>query len=393
MTDKIYIIKGLIDFLTAPAGVLNVIDGKVVLNKQKAFNRSRIMRNAGSNMERILRRGLVSWGAERTFDFEDEGYWPVMREYVQILHQPYQGESPPPGADVWFEIFDGCSEDWMYQDYAKARRLIREAFDNLGHLPYVKFGVGNECNLKDPKKKKTDPDTYNNLRAWVRECVFPEFKQAGKKPFAYGAMYKRQNPPGKPGALEWQKYEAEKIWNEKTALAIYRPVHHVRDEMSGDLTDTVDFWVRHPICTIWSDDGVFDGDSIDDFAIYNGKTQRRPSPEQIKKAMKYWMDYTKKFDLADGQIKFGFEHCGKAVNNDLVVAKNIVAISKAYFDQFGKWPENFGKYLDDWIVPVIPPVIIDDDTEPLPEPKVKITWQGWLGLAVISIVVILAIMC
>ena len=360
--DKIYIIKGLVDFLTAPAGVLNVIDGKVVLNKQKAFNRARIMRNAGSNMERILRRGLVSWGAERAFDFEDEGYWPIMREYIEILHQPFQGENPPPGADVWFEIFDGCSEDWMYQDYTKARRLIREAFDNLGHLPYVKFGVGNEMNKA-------------GAREFCRDIVFPEFKQAGKKPFAFGAMYKRQNPPGKPGPLEWQKYEAEKVWDEKTALAIYRPVHHVRDERSEDLIDTVEFWANHPICTIWSDDGVFDGDSVDDFAIYNGKAQRRPSPEQIKKAMKYWMDYAKKFDLADGQIKFGFEHCGKAVNDDLVVAKDIVAISRAYRDRFGKWPENFGRYPDDWVEPETPPVIIIDDEEKPDEPPCTILYH------------------
>lgn len=54
MNDKILIIYGLGNFDTSPSGVLEVKDGKVVLNKVKAFNRARIMMNCGCNMFRIL---------------------------------------------------------------------------------------------------------------------------------------------------------------------------------------------------------------------------------------------------------------------------------------------------------------------------------------------------
>jgi len=71
------------------------------------------------------------------------------------------------------------------------------------------------------------------------------------------------------------------------------------------------------------------------------------------------------------------------------------ALAGAYKKHRGKELENRGKFPKP--EPIIPPIIIIDDEEkpePLPEVKVKITWQGWLGLGVIFIIIlILAITC
>jgi hypothetical protein len=360
MSDRIRIISGLLgDFSTAPWGCLKVEGGKVTLDNVKAFNRARRMLNSGANQFRILRRN--QWSADFPFDWQDEGYWPMLREFVQILHQPYQEPAGAgQGADVWIEIFDNCSDDkdWMYDphQWPKAEALIRAMFENLGDLPYVKFGTGNELNSPD-------------ARAFVRESVFPEFKKAGRVPFSFGAVYQRTNPPGSPGPLEWQKYEAEKRWDEQTALSIYRPVHGVRDSSSMNLIDTVKFWVEqgNPICVLWSMDGVWDGLSECDYTTAaNGIVQRRPSVEQIKAAMKYWIDIAWKFAMTNGQVKYGFEHIAKAQNNDLCSALSIRAISESYQERFAELPENFGKYPLDWVEP-IPPDPPDPPVPPVPK--------------------------
>jgi len=355
MSDKIKIISGLLgDFSTAPWGCLKVIDGKIVLDKNKAFNRARRLLNSGANTFRILRRNV--WSAEVQFDWEDKGYWPMLREFVQILHQPIQGDpGARSGTDVWIEIFDNCSpdKDWMYDPHhwPKAEALIRAMFKNLGHFPFVKFGVGNEM--------------IGEGRSFVRQCVFPEFKKAGLVPFSYGSVYQRMNPLGSPGPLEWQKYEAEKCWDEQTALSMYRPVHGIKDAGSWDLIDTVRFWVANgnPICVLWSMDGVWDGESVCDWTTApNGQLQHRPSVEQIRSAMKYWLDIAWRFTLPSGQVKYGYEHIPKAENNDLCSAMSIRAISEAYQDRFAALPENFGQYPMDWVEPK-PPA----PPEPLPE--------------------------
>ena len=87
MSDKTLILYSpLADFSTAPWGVLKVVDGKVVLDKVKAFNRARRMLNAGANMFRILRRGV--WETAMPFDYDVPGYWDALREYLGILWRP-----------------------------------------------------------------------------------------------------------------------------------------------------------------------------------------------------------------------------------------------------------------------------------------------------------------
>jgi hypothetical protein len=363
--DKIKIIHGLGGFNTSEHGELNVVDGKVVLDKVKAFNRARKMLNSGANTFRILRRGI--WDVEKIFDWENDGYWPLLREYVGILHQPFQGANPPSGADVLIEIFDGCSETWMYEDYVKAKKLIRSMFANLGNLPYVKFGVGNELNKDTVLKNGTHQQEARKL---CREVVYPEFKNAGKIPFTYGASICH---PGTPGPVEWQKYEAEAAWDEKTALAIYRQIHGVMDDTSEELIVSVANWMKHPICVFWSVDGSWKGNSVCDRVFYKDKWQIRPSPIEIKKAIRYWMDRVKNWNLPSGQIKYGFEYIGKSINNDDCVANGVRAISEMHKEKFGVWPENYGKYPLDWVDP-LPPEPPTPPEPPIPVPEKCTLW-------------------
>jgi len=348
MSDKIQIIYSpLADFSTAPWGVLKVVDRKVVLDKVKAFNRARRMLNAGANMFRILRCGV--WETTLFYDHDVPGYWDTLRKYIGILHQPYQTPGLGKGVDIIVEFFDGCSEYWMYDDYPKARKFMQTMFGELAYLPHVKFGVGNELN----KPESVD---------FVEKVVYPEFKRAKIMPLSYGATYKRTDPPS-AGLLEKQKARADQAWQMETSKIIYRAVHGVMDAKSENLLDTFEFWAKkaHPIRIIWSVDGVFDGLSDCDWTTVRGKIQRRPGVEQWRSAIRFILNNAKQLTLSGGVVKYGFEYLPKAVNKDTCSARGIETISEEYIRKFGKWPENWDKYPDDWIEPQPP-------TPPAPTP-------------------------
>lgn len=372
MRDRFLILYSpMADFSTAPWGVLEVVDGKVVLDEAKAFNRARLALDSGANMFRILRRGV--WSIQVPFDCEDVDYWNLFRRYLSILHMPVQGTWYLDGADVLVEIFDGCSESWMYDpaNYGKARQLIQAMFSHLGDLPYIKFGMGNEMQKAESVE-------------FAEKVVYPEFKLAGRIPFSYGATYST-----KDDLVEKQKAKASLAWNppgapdyeigDAVAESIYKQVHGVRDKDSIHLTDTVSYWVNHPLCTIWSVDGVFDGASdCDYYEDENGKRKTRPSVAQWKSAVKYVLDYAKRFALSAGQVKFGFEYLPKAINADECSAKGVLAISEEYKAKWRVWPENFGKYPNDWTEPIPPePPEPEPPIPPTPEPIEKPCCYYW----------------
>ncbi|MFA5284148.1 MAG: hypothetical protein WC347_00995 [Smithellaceae bacterium] len=365
MNDKIWIgYSPLADFSTAPWGVLKMVDGKVTFDHDKAFNRARLMLNAGANIFRILRRGI--WETAQAFDFEDEGYFPLLREYIICVTDPDQfGTSTGSGATVWIDLFDGCSEDWMYDpaNWERARSLMRQMFANLKDLPVV-FGIGNEMN---------HPDSI----ALVRDVVIPEFQAAGLKPFSFGATYSTVDD-----WLEKQKPLVGLAWGDDQENRTYRCVHGVMDANSVNLIDTVDYWTpdNNPISIFWSTDGVWIGDNpCDRETTGAGVVHARPSPEQIKGAMRYWMGHAQSFALADGHPKFGFEYLPKARNADECAAMGVRAIADVYAERFGVYPENFGKYPDDWKTPVVSPPPVEEPpvTEPPVEPSFNL--KGWLS--------------
>jgi len=336
--DKIRIISGLLgDFSTAPWGCLKAVDGKVTLDKVKAFNRARRMLNAGANAFRIFRQN--QYEANPRFDFWDDGYLSMLKEFVEILHQPIQG---PPGdrvgADVLIDMFDMCSDDknWIFNRHSwpRAEGIMQGLFDALGGLPYVKFRVGNELNT---------PDSI----PWVTECVYPMFKKNGRLPYSFGAIYSTTDD-----WLEWQKSAYKTAFGEDAMCHCYRPVHHVKDDRSIDLLDACKNWIDdgNPLSVEIGPDGVMDGLNTCDKTISgSGAIQTRPSREQFASAVKYFLSRPRAFLLPDGHVKYGVEWDNKVVNNDACVASMIQTISDVYLERFGSYPENVGRYPLDWI--------------------------------------------
>jgi hypothetical protein len=75
--------------------------------------------------------------------------------------------------------------------------------------------------------------------------------------------------------------------------------------------------------------------------------------------MRFWMANAKSFLLPDGHPKFGFEYIPKNPDRECT-SQGVKAISEVYFEQFGEWPANYGKYPSDWVAPVPPECQIGD---------------------------------
>jgi len=108
----------------------------------------------------------------------------------------------------------------------------------------------------------------------------------------------------------------------------------------------------------------------------DGEPWSRPTPEQQYISARGLMEYPFPKGLAIEVL--GYKKDGQ-------IYESLKAVSQAVFDSTGEWPDNYGKFpepVEPDAPPVIPPLIINDD-------KPKITWQGWLGLAVILVSLIL----
>ena len=173
MADKMLIVAGGTPFDTRPFGGLKYDGSTFSLNKPKIFNNARKLNNAGGNYRRVWRCGYPSWdGMGKILDWKDPQYFPLMREYLSIIHQPIQGAGAtqlPPGARIWFELFDGFADEAYLSNPSEARKMIQAMFANLGDIPYLDFSTGNELNSKD-------------WCDFVEFVIFPEFLEveAGK---------------------------------------------------------------------------------------------------------------------------------------------------------------------------------------------------------------------
>jgi hypothetical protein len=342
--DKTYLISGLVNFWTGPQGVLEVVNGKEVLNKKKDFNKARQFRNAGINMFRELRRGIVKWGAVRPFDWDSPGYWPMLLEHFDIISNPFQGPNPPPRAKILYELFDECGgdTDLFFGNPDLARELIHVAATNFRGLDYVFPGAGNECN--DPR-----------WVAFYRDVIFPEFKEVGWVPFSYGAW---GDDTGPTGQLELQKNVAVAAWDNLTAHYIFRQIHAIIDDKTNYLTNSL-IWINNPfVPIIYGDDGAVTGASTCDsreLAGWWGPIQRGPSTAQTMAMMQWVFDRAQSFTLPNGGIKYGFENLAIATDNDPCTVKSIEAMSDCYAAKFGVQPFSRGKFPSDWVDPAPPP--------------------------------------
>jgi hypothetical protein len=198
----------------------------------------------------------------------------------------------------------------------------------------------------------------------MEKCLFPFFKDNGKMPFAYGATYKRTDPPT-AGLLEKQKALADRVWQMETTKIIYRAVHGCMDKDSENFVDAFNMWCggdgkKHPIRALFSVDGVFKGASDCDWTTVKGKIQRRPSMEQLRSFVRFLLDKARQLFFPDGSPEYAIEYLPKAVNKDACSQAALEVISEECERKFGKAPENFGEYPNDWVEPLpSPPPTID----------------------------------
>src|SRR4030042_4084416 len=352
MKDKILLFQSpLADFCIAPWGsVIYLGNGRFDLDHKKAFNRQRRNLHAGGNMSRILRS--PRWGVPvgQEFDYKHPDYFPVLRKYLEILHNPCQGTPKGQGARVVIEPFDGCSEKHWYDkaNYEEARKLQRTFFAQTADLDFVDIGAGNEMNDQD------------DSLALFRDVIIPEFDKVGKIPFSYGATYSVKHGDK---LIVAQKQEASKKWGDDTSFAIYKQVHGCWDKLSENFVQAVKYWARHPMCTFFSVDGCKNSKSPCDFY----QDQVRPSPVEFMEMVKYVLDYINAgliptFLLETGQPKIAVEFISKVWDNDQCGALPIIAASELYKKVFGVYPFNWGKYPNDWVEPPSP------GPDPTPEP-------------------------
>jgi hypothetical protein len=350
MKDKVWISGGLLAcFCTNPDyGFLDVVDGVVRLNKPKVFNTARRLLHAGVNIIRILRH--APWANPVRFDYDCDGFWQTMREYVQILHQPYQETNPGPGAEVWFEPFDGCGivgvpnqtildKQWIYSDHDRAESVLLQSFQWLADLPYVRIGCGNELN------QGATVDLHD-------KCLFPTFHDYNIVPFSFG-------PTHVDGLLEQVKVKAEKFWEDRDKRII-RQLHSIRS--SADLDWYAANWMNHPIRTSLSGNGC----------------RPRPSPQEFSSVFEHIFDNSRQIEFSsgpDGKTKMCFERMA-GENAEVAFA----AASETYKNKFGVYPENYGKYPNDYIEPP-PPEPPEPPTPPTPPtppmPPVKSCSYFW----------------
>jgi hypothetical protein len=351
MRDKIRIIYGALGaFSTARFGFLRVMNGEVKIDWPRAFNMSAAMQNEGANCIHIFLRN--TYGVEREYDWRTPGYWDLLRKFVILLHQPYQdGVGPGDGAEILIDLFDNCNADdkALMNDparYEEGRQRARDAFAALGDLPFVKFKAGNEM------------ESGYQL-AFFKGVIIPAFTAAGRIPYSYGACYATTTPAWN-GPVEQQKKAAEDAWGEPAALAITRIVHGIVFSGTDDLIEVTNYWVRgnNPILIELSNDGAR-GSNPCDWTMYQGQKQARPSEAEFESAVDYLLSAAPRL-TANGEPKYGFEHCGKKEDDDDndCIPRMIGAIARACERRTGEKPFNAGKYPLRWIeyvdVPVCP---------------------------------------
>ena len=290
-------------------------------------------------------------------------------------------------------------------------------FITLRKLKIV-FTQGNELN-------GGKPDTFKYV-AFVRDVVNPTLKKHGLIPFAYGATFKipfddfsmyfptikivkrfglngndlkddcitvRDTPAffntltadekhkittiaktNLASSMHEMKVDAGTLWGASTGIEfkIFQMSHSCNNVEDGQVILPAKYFAAARKNYGLSDDGAFKEQGQDG----------RPSGKQWAEMIKYCIAKKK-----GGEIIF--EHCPE--NQDWEYQCSIVAaMEQAAFEATGGHSPNYHKYPMPPIEPVEPKPIPRPTPIPMPEyPKLKITWQGWLGLGVMLFVLIL----
>jgi len=291
---------------------------------------------------------------------------------------------------VWFSLFDNCQfhhgtvapwslnvqdRDGYYADVQRSLKFVDKVHGILGND--VGYEIVNEGEPKGDMKKAVN--WYVAIYERLMALKVPEQNICwGASPHAKYADGKWEDD--RPRNLLTQVLSALKHLPGK--LQCYRSMHNVGVPTAEHPASFAGAWALawwgggHTGKAFLSDDGVGNGASpLDEY-----KGMCRPSGDQ-------WYRVAKLLIANDGgkQGKWWIEHCPKnyAAEAWLPAIRGIV---KAYAEKYG-YPENWSKYPK----PVEPPPVEPGPVTPPPapsEPGSGVTWQGWLGLAVILIVLV-----
>jgi hypothetical protein len=144
-----------------------------------------------------------------------------------------------------------------------------------------------------------------------------------------------------------------------------------------------------------STDGDWTGDSPYDYIEHQGRIDRKPSWAQMFALSGKLMDAFQRPIVIDVFHEGQYDGAtGRPVMDRLInlgtLLDNTLGVVMAYEERFGKL-ENHGRPVDPYVPPDdgVPPETDETQDGLTPRDNPKLTWQGWLGLAVILIVLIL----
>jgi len=149
-----------------------------------------------------------------------------------------------------------------------------------------------------------------------------------------------------PDIQHWVRADWEEVAGEYNVLCILREVHGCRDRARPGYFDAyMEAWRRggNPIRILVDDDGVFDGDSDEDYVISpSGQRQARPSAATWKAMVKEALSYLLNVWQPGGMVNkcSNFSHSTKSTSLD-VQLKTIRAMSEGYKEALGAWPGNW----------------------------------------------------
>lgn len=338
----------------------------------------RAVANVGTNMVRLL--ALAPWLENGVTDLKrvfapfaigpsgcfslrqfDNDYFSILKDIVQIANEH--------ALVVWLDLFDHCgcgdtNSPWVtneegVSDYASpradqyTRAYIKTLVETLRGRDVI-FGWGNEFRDRDETEF-----CFRVVAPTLAECGVLWGRQA------YGA----DNTYHEPCEQDWQKSRLEDAFGVEAKLSVVRPVHGIGVDFSrAELIAS--WWGRNPIRKCLSDDGVFNGDSAQDYQTDN-PSRRRPSSEQWGETIRALGERqpppTLDAPALTGLWLWAFEHSPKQWQTLETFLTTQTATLSAMADEIEIWQgaplANRGKF-----PPVVDPVSPPPEPTPNPEP-------------------------
>lgn len=337
---------------------LNLVNGKHVLNEVALDKHLKAISDAGANMFKSLPFDPWqnrAWGKEGQFSPYafvngnwDKSKFKVGENYFSIFAKVTDIGNKYNMSHVIAGV-DNCSatDEWNplagFYDAAndKSTKLFLNKMIDVHYGKDVCWEFGNE--LSNPKAV-----------AFVERIWFPiiELKKISWDRLFYGAQigqhtpnkYNGPTPPAgkeryddKPISIQdWIKAKIGDKYGDPAKLAVIKAVHSCgapcdpvdKNRPFGMAVDlALAWWDKYPIKVIFSDDGVWNGDSKIDTEIEDGKLKARPSAETWYRMASYILK-RKKGIMGDKGHYVSFEHLPmKGPESEQV--KVIAAIKKA----------------------------------------------------------------